>query len=253
MANANNYIKDVLKDVLKHTHGLGIFEMVKMTGTVDGTEIETVDPDKTVILKGVTVNPVPDFVDATVGLSRMGVLQGYLQYPGFDDADATVKIDTQERNGETIPVEVSFEAQDGNDAHYRFMLSDVINQQLKEIKFKGAEFDINIVPTAKNLKDLGYFNSVLGSFEANFSPKTNGTDLFFHIGDGVSDRTKIHVSNTIEGSITRDWRWPLDIVLKILRLGDNATCVMSINDQGLLQIKVDSGLGVYTYLLPAKS
>ena len=133
------------------------------------------------------------------------------------------------------------------------MLSDVINQQLKEIKFKGAEFDINIVPTAKNLKDLGYFNSVLGSFEANFSPKTNGTDLFFHIGDGVSDRTKIHVSNTIEGSITRDWRWPLDIVLKILRLGDNATCVMSINDQGLLQIKVDSGLGVYTYLLPAKS
>ena len=253
MANANNYIKDVLKDVLKHTHGLGIFEMVKMTGTVDGTEIETVDPDKTVILKGVTVNPVPDFVDATVGLSRMGVLQGYLQYPGFDDADATVKIDTQERNGETIPVEVAFEAQDGNDAHYRFMLSDVINQQLKEIKFKGAEFDINIVPTAKNLKDLGYFNSVLGSFEANFSPKTNGTDLFFHIGDGVSDRTKIHVSNTIEGSITRDWRWPLDIVLKILRLGDNATCVMSINDQGLLQIKVDSGLGVYTYLLPAKS
>ena len=173
MANANNYIKDVLKDVLKHTHGLGIFEMVKMTGTVDGTEIETVDPDKTVILKGVTVNPVPDFVDATVGLSRMGVLQGYLQYPGFDDADATVKIDTQERNGETIPVEVSFEAQDGNDAHYRFMLSDVINQQLKEIKFKGAEFDINIVPTAKNLKDLGYFNSVLGSFEANFKELTS--------------------------------------------------------------------------------
>ena len=40
------------------------------------------------------------------------------------------------------------------------MLADVINQQLKSIKFKGAEFDINIVPTAKNLKDLGYFNSV---------------------------------------------------------------------------------------------
>ena len=77
--------------------------------------------------------------------------------------------------------------------------------------------------------------------------------MFFHIGDGVSDRTKIQISNSIEGSITRDWRWPLDIVLKILRLGDNATCVMSINDQGLLQIKVDSGLGVYTYLLPAKS
>ena len=249
---ANNYIKDVLKDVLKHTHGLGIFEMVKLTGTVDGTEIETVDPDKTVILKGVTVNPVPDFVDATVGLSRMGVLQGYLQYPGFDDADATVKIDTQERNGETIPVEVAFEAVDGNDAHYRFMLADVINQQLKEIKFKGAEFDINIVPTAKNLKDLGYFNGILGAYEATFSPKTDGTDLTFHIGDGVSDRAKVHINGNIDGGIKRDWKWPLDIVLKILRLSDSANCVLSINDSGLMQIKVLSGLGEYTYLLPAK-
>ena len=28
----NMAIKDVFKDVLKHTHGLGIFEMVKITG-----------------------------------------------------------------------------------------------------------------------------------------------------------------------------------------------------------------------------
>jgi hypothetical protein len=28
--------------------------------------------------------------------------------------------------------------------------------------------------------------------------------------------------------------------------------VLSINNQGLLQIKVDSGLGIYTYLLPAR-
>ena len=44
-------IKDVFKDVLKHTHSLGIFEMVKITGTLDKTEIETVDADKTVIFK----------------------------------------------------------------------------------------------------------------------------------------------------------------------------------------------------------
>ena len=250
---SNNYIKDTLKDVIRHTHDLGIFEMVKIKGTTTQTEIETVDADKTVIVKGTSNDPVADFADATVGLSRMGVLKSFLQYPGYDTEGATVQVNTQERNGEQVPTEVQFVSEDGGDAHYRFMLADVINQQLKEIKFKGAEFDINIVPSAKNLKDLGYFNSVLGSFEANFSPKTNGTDLFFHIGDGVSDRTKIQISNSIEGSITRDWRWPLDIVLKILRLGDNATCVMSINDQGLLQIKVDSGLGVYTYLLPAKS
>ena len=246
-------IKDVFKDVLKHTHSLGIFEMVKITGTLDKTEIETVDADKTVIFKGETHNAVPDFVDSTIGLSRMGVLQGYLQYPGFDDENAKQEVVMQDRNGNSVPVEIKFTAQDGNDAHYRFMLADVINQQLKAIKFKGAEFDVNIVPTQKNLKDLGYFNSVLGGFEANFSPKTDGTQLFFHIGDGVSDRTKILISNDIEGSITKDWRWPLDIVLKILRLSESGNCVMSINDQGLLQIIVDSGIGKYTYLLPARS
>jgi len=133
------------------------------------------------------------------------------------------------------------------------MLEDVINQQLKSIKFKGAEFDINIIPSEKNLKDLQYFNNVLGAYEQYFSPKTDGTDLYFHIGDGVSDRTKILVNNDIDGSVTKDWRWPLDIVLKILNLSKTSNVVMSINDQGLLQIIVDSGLAKYTYLLPAKS
>jgi hypothetical protein len=249
---ATNHIKDILKDVLKHTHGLGIFEMVKITGDLEQTEIQTVDPEKTVIFKGKTVNPVPDFVDATLGLSRMGVLQGYLNYPGFDNEDATVEVVKQERNGEEVPTEVAFKSTDGNDANYRFMLADVVNQQMKDITFKGAEFNVNIVPTAKNLKDLNYFNGILGAYEATFSPKTDGTELTFHIGDGVSDRAKVHINGDIDGSITRDWKWPLDIVLKILRLSDSANCVMSINDQGLMQIKVLSGLGEYTYLLPAK-
>jgi hypothetical protein len=249
---ANNYIKDYFKDVLRHTHSLGVFEMVKIKGTTELTELETVDADKTVILKGQSVNPVPDFAEATVGLSRMSVLDGYLKFPGFDSDDATVEIQTQNRNDEDVPVEVAFKSTEGTDANYRFMLADVINQQLKDIKFKGAEFDVNILPTAKNLKDLGYFNSILGTFEGNFSPKTEGSALYFHIGDGGSDRTKVLINDNVDGEITNDWSWPLDIVLKILRLGDNSNLVMSINNQGLLQIKVDSGLGIYTYLLPAR-
>ena len=126
--SGNNYIKDTLKDVLKHTHNLGIFEMVKVTGTAEETNIETVDADKTVIFKGKTVNPVPDFVDSTVGLSRMNVLDGYLKYPDFDDADATVQVVKQDRNGEDVPTEVEFISVAGTDAHYRFMLADVVNQ-----------------------------------------------------------------------------------------------------------------------------
>jgi hypothetical protein len=83
-------------------------------------------------------------------------------------------------------------------------------------------------------------------------PKTEGNKLFFHIGDGVSDRTKILIAEGVDGETKNEFRWPLDIVLKILRLGDNANVVLSINNKGLLQIKVDSGISEYTYLLPAK-
>ena len=81
------------------------------------------------------------------------------------------KLRSQDRNGDTVPTEVEFVSADGTDAHYRFMLADVINQQLKDIKFKGAEFDVTIEPSQKMLKDLTYFNSILGAYEANFSPK----------------------------------------------------------------------------------
>ena len=249
----SNYIKDTLKDVIRHTHDLGIFEMVKIKGTTSSTEIETVDADKTVILKGSTNDPVADFADATVGLSRMAVLKGYLQYPGFDKEDSTVTVQTQERNGEQVPVEVAFTSTEGTDAHYRFMLADVINQQLKDIKFKGAEFDVTIQPSKKMMQDLSYFNNVLAAYEANFMPKTEEGALYFYVGAEGSDRTKILINNNVEGEINTDWNWPLDIVLKILRLSDNAEVDMSFNNQGLLQITVNSGMGVYTYLLPARS
>ena len=249
---SDNYVKDFFKDVLRHTHGLGIFEMAKIRGTNELTEVETVDADKTVIVKGQSINPVVDFADATIGLSRMGVLQGFINYPGFDAEDATVEVVTRDRNGTETPVEVKFKDTTGTDAHYRFMLADVINQQLKDIKFKGAEFDVNILPSVKALKDLAYFNGVQAGYEANFTPKTENGALYFLVGGDASDRTKILIDNNVEGDLTSEWNWPLDIVLKILRLGDNSNLVLSINNQGLLQIKVDSGLGIYTYLLPAR-
>ena len=245
-----NSIRDILKDVLRHTHSLGIFEMIKITGDTKETLIETVDAEKTVILKGKTHSPIADFADNTVGLSRMSVLDGFTKI--FSDDSDTVQVVTQKRNEETIPAEVEFIRQDGTNANYRFMLAEIVNQQLKKIDFKGATFDIDIVPTQKNLKDLTQFNSILGAFESTFSPRTEDGKLYFYIGDNGGDRTKILINELPGGEIKHEFQWPLDIVLKILRLGDGSNVVMSFNVKGLLQIKVDSGLSEYTYLLPAK-
>ena len=161
-----------------------------------------------------------------------------------------MKVIKQSRNGDEVPAEVEFVSATGTDAHYRFMLPEVINQQLKEIKFKGANFAIEISPTAKNRSDLAYFNGVLSQFEGYFMPKTEQGALYFYIGDNNGDRTKVLISNDVDGDFSHDFKWPLDIVLKILRLGDNVVLSFA---QGILQIKVYSELGEYTYLLPAKN
>lgn len=245
-------ISDTLKDVLKHTHGLGIFEMVKIKGVDDKTTIETVDADKTVIVKGESVNQVPDFVDATVGLSRMPTLDAFLKLYNENDG-ATISVVSQDRNGEDVPTEVSFKGGNGSTSNYRFMLADVINQQLKDITFKGAEFEINFAPSKENYDELNAHFGALGSFENSFSPKTEDGDLYFYIGDGGSDRSKVKVASGVEGEITHDFKWPLDIVLKIMKLGDHGNILLSINNKGLLQLYVDSGLGKYTYLLPNRA
>ena len=247
---ANNYIKDTLKDVLRHTHALGIYEMVKVTGTMEDTEIETVDADKTVILKGKLKSPVADFVGNTVGLSRMGTLARFLEYPGFTEDTATVEVVTQKRNEEDVPAEVKFQDENGTEAHYRFMAAEIVNQQLKAINFKGASYDVEINPTAKMLKDLNFFSSAL-DLEDTFTPKTEGGNLYFLIGEAGSDRTKVKVAEGVTGQMSHDFQWPLAIVLKICRLAENANVTMSFNQKGLLQIVVDSGMSEYTYLLPA--
>ena len=127
-------IKDIFKDILRHTHALGFIEMVKISGDESSTTIEAMDADKTVILQGKLHNPVADFVDQTVGLSRMSVLDGYLKFPGFVDEGSDVSVETQSRNGVDIPVQISFTSAEGHSGSYRFMLADVINPQLKSLQ-----------------------------------------------------------------------------------------------------------------------
>ena len=246
-------IKDIFKDVLRHSHALGFIEMVKISGDESSTTIEAMDADKTVILQGKLHNPVADFIDQTVGLSRMSVLHGYLQFPGFTSEDGNVEVVTQARNGVDIPVEISFSSAEGHSGSYRFMLADVINQQLKSVTMKDIPWDVTIVPTQKNLKDINNFNGILGGFEPVFSPTTESGALYFHIGEGAGDKVKLPINNNVDGELSGNWKWETDKTLSILRLSDSANCTVSFANAGAMQIVIDSGLGEYTYILPAKS
>lgn len=118
---------------------------------------------------------------------------------------------------------------------------------------KEIPWDVTIVPSQKNLKDLGYFNGVLGGFEPVFSPSTEDGALYFSIGEGAGDKGKLPINNNVDGELSGNWKWEIDKALSILRLSDSANCTVSFANAGAMQIVIDSGLGEYKYILPAKS
>ena len=57
----------------------------------------------------------------------------------------------------------------------------------------------------------------------------------------------------IQGKLDKTWAWPVAQVTQILKLIETNTCEMAFSDDGALQIKLDSGIGKYQYILPAQS
>ena len=53
-------MKDILQDIVAHTHSLGFLNIVKVTNEAD-TTIESMAEDRSVILSSKTKNPVQEF------------------------------------------------------------------------------------------------------------------------------------------------------------------------------------------------
>ena len=246
-------MRDILLDIVKHTHSLGFIQAVKIDGN-DGSEtnIEAMDDDRSVVLKGKLHNAVQDF-KGVIGLGKLGVLSGYLNFDGYSDAQSKIGVVKRERNGEQVAEELQFDSPKGYSANYRFMVSQLIEEKLKTVKFKGVNWDLTIQPTQQNLKDLSYFAGVMGSVESTFVAKTDGTDLKFYIGDGSNDRVEIPFASNVSASLKKGWAWPLAQTLSILKLSDTSNASISFSEQGAMKITIDSGIGLYAYILPART
>jgi len=238
---------DAFKDIIKHTSSLGIIEMVKLMGTAATTKLETKDIDNTVIIYGEMYQPISG-VDTTLGLSRLAVLKGYI---GMHE-ESTVTISTETRAGVTVPTEIVFDNGDGFVSNYRFMSESMINEQIKVPPFKGATWDVVTVPSKAAISMLNDNFGVLGTFEKRFIVSVDKGTLKFSIGTGPTDRTTVPFAKNVTGTLKHQWSYPLAQVLSILKLTDNASSsTMSFSDQGALKIDIDSGIGKYSYIVPA--
>ena len=237
---------DALKDIVKHTHSLGFIEMVKLIGTATEAKIEAIDADKTVVLYGDLYQPLKE-LQATVGMSRLAQLKGFIDL----HSNSAVSVVSETRGTATVPTELKFDDGAGDVASYRFMSETMANEQIKVPPFKGATWNVSIIPEKVKIDRLNQYSGILGSFEKRFIVSTKNGVLNFSIGTGPTDRSNLPFKSNITGDLKHQWSWPLSQVLSILKLNDSSDLTMHFSDMGALKIDVDSGIGKYSYILPA--
>ena len=245
-------MKDILQDVVAHTHALGFLALVKVSND-NGTAIDSMAEDRSVILSAETHAPVTEFT-GTFGMPNLDKLALHLKNPEYQK-DAKIDVVQAERNGETMPTHIHFENAAGDFQNdYRFMNKAIIDEKLKTVKFKGASWDVTIEPTMASITRMK-LQSAAHSEETTFTIKveeTGGvTDVMFYFGDANTHAGKFVFQTGVEGTLKHAWTYPVAQVQAILNLDGQAT--MSLSDQGAMQITVDSGMGTYNYILPAQS
>jgi len=241
-------MKDILQDVVAHTHALGFLTLVKVTSE-DSTTIESMAEDRSVIVTGETKTPVTEF-SGVFGMPNLDKLALHLKNPEYQK-DAKVEVVTAERNGEVIPTHIHFENATGDFQNdYRFMNKQIIEEKLKSVKFKGASWDVSFSPSVAAIGRMK-LQSAAHSEEPTFNVKTDNGDLVFSFGDASTHAGSFVFEAGIEGSLKHTWAWPVAQTQAILSLDGDIK--MSISDQGAMQITVDSGMAEYNYILPAQS
>ena len=239
-------MKDILQDVVAHTHALGFLSLVKVTGE-DTTTIESMAEDRSVILTATTQSKV---ADGTFGMPNLDKLALHLKNPEYQK-DAKIDVINQERNGENIPTHIHFEnATSDFQNDYRFMNKAIIEEKLKTVKFKGATWAVEFAPSMASIARMKLM-SAAHSEEPTFNVKTVDGNLVFSFGDASTHAGEFVFQHSVEGTLQHTWSWPVAQVQAILNLDGDAT--MSISDQGAMKITVDSGMVKYDYILPAQS
>ena len=245
-------MKDILQDVVAHTHALGFLSLVKVSND-EGTAIDSMAEDRSVILTGTTANPVNEF-KGTFGMPNLDKLALHLKNPEYKD-NAKIDVVEAERNGELIPTHIHFENATGDfENDYRFMNKAIIEEKLKTVKFKGAQWNVVFQPSMASITKMKLMSAAHNE-EPTFNVTTKATggvsDLVFSFGDQSTHAGEFVFQNAVEGTLTHTWSWPVAAVQSVLNLSGDLT--MSISDQGAMKISVDSGLATYDYILPAQS
>jgi len=244
-------MQDLLKDIVGHTQNLGFLNVVKITGTDKSTLFDSMADDRSVIMYAETAQPCADMV-GTFGMPQLNKLKFLLECSEYKEG-ADIQVVTADRNGETIPVGLHFENSTGDFKNdYRFMNTEVINEKLKTVKFKGVPWHVEVAPTLQSIQRFA-LQAAANNEHTTFLAKTENGNLKFIFGDQATHGGEFIFATNVTGTLNKAWTWPVASVLAILKIADVGNATVSFSNDGAMQVTIDTGIATYKYIIPAQA
>ena len=242
-------MKDILQDLVQYSFGLGVIDLIKISGTDTETKVTALAEDKSVIMTAVMKTAIPEF-RGVFGMPNLSKLKTILSFSDYDDS-AKITVTTQQRDEETVPVAIHFETKNSDFVNdYRLMSRALIEERVKNVTFKGATWNVSFEPGIAAIQRLKRQASA-NSEQMNFTTRTVNNELRVYFGDPSTHSGNFVFHTPISGSLSRASQWPVKQFLAIMDLPGSK--LVQISDQGVASITVDSGIAVYTYMLPAQA
>lgn len=243
-------MKDYLQDIVQHTHGLGVIDLVKIKCSDGVTELEAMDAvNRLVIVKAKFHEPIAEF-KGRFGMPNLGKLNTILNIPEYKEGAVITVSSKDEADGTSQLDGVKFENKTGDFQNvYRLMKASVVDAQMPDSRqLKEPNWNVTFTPTNASIQKLK-FQASANSEETSFVAKTDEDKLKFFFGDHSSHAGDFVFHAGVNGKVQKGWKWPISVVIGILNLPGDKT--YRICDDGLTEIIVDSGLAEYTYKIPA--
>jgi len=128
------------------------------------------------------------------------------------------------------------------------MSKEIVEEQLKTVKFRGVNWNVDFSPNDASIQRFKY-QTQANAEHPSFIAKTEGSDLKFFFGEATSHAGNFVFAADVEGKLAKPWSWPVAPITAILNLTGDKT--IKFSDEGAAMITVDSGIAEYNYIIPA--
>ena len=237
-------IQDILRDVIKYVHGVGVFPIVRVEQTPGGISLSSTNAEKSVVLNAYTELKFDD-TTATFGLGQLDLLQRILDCPEYEE---NVSIGLGREGDKLDRIEFANAAGDFTN-NYRLMSKALVENQVPPTKFVGAKWAVDFVPPLASVQRFNLQASTNPS-ETSFVIKTVKNNLEVSFGTPATHSGRFVFANDITGKTIGDLPFSVPVFQKVLNLSSHAQSAnLKMADRGLMCMTLNSGLIQYNYYM----